>query len=355
MKGISALIMIAILILSLAACNEAEERNMPSGDFASPSEPAQAEESNQNEVSSLTTEPMNKIMVVYFSCTGNTRSLAEHMSDVLNATLYEITPKTPYTSDDLNWSDKSSRSQIEQNDESARPAISGTAANIDGYETIFLGYPIWNGIAPRIIYSFLESCDFSGKTIIPFCTSGSSGIGLSAINLQRLVDDTAIWLPGACLPIGATRDDVAEWISSLDLDLHTDNPAVKIEQSSDTKEGTILYIKIRDLTLTATLVNNQATQVLKELLAKNPFTVNMSDYGDFEKVGSLGISLPTSDDHITSEPGDLLLYQGNQLVIFYAPNAWSYTRLGRIDDVTQTELKKALGTGDVTVTLSLTQ
>ena len=355
MKRISALIIITILILSLAACNEAAERNMPSSDFASPSEPVQAEESNPNEVPFLTTEPMNKIMVAYFSCTGNTRSLAEHMSDVLNATLYEITPKTPYTSDDLNWRDKSSRSQIEQNDDFARPVISGMAANIDEYDTIFLGYPIWNGIAPRIIYSFLESFDFSKKTVIPFCTSGSSGIGLSATNLQRLVDDTTIWLPGACLPTGATRDDVAQWISSLDLDLRTDNPSVKTEQSGEVKEGTILYIKIRDVTLTATLVNNQATQALKELLSKNPIAINMSDYGEFEKVGSLGTNLPTSDDHITSEPGDLLLYQGNQLVIFYAPNAWSYTRLGRIDDVTHTELKKTLGTGDVTVTLSLTQ
>jgi hypothetical protein len=114
-----------------------------------------------------------------------------------------------------------------------------------------------------------------------------------------------------------------------------------------------LYLQIGDRTLTATLVDNSATRALKELLAGNPLTINMSDYGGFEKVGSLGTSLPTSNQSITTEAGDLILYQGNQLVIFYEPNSWSYTRLGKINDVTQTELKSILGTGNVTVTLSV--
>jgi hypothetical protein len=114
-----------------------------------------------------------------------------------------------------------------------------------------------------------------------------------------------------------------------------------------------LYLQIGDRTLTATLVDNSATRALKELLAENPLTINMSDYGGFEKVGSLGSSLPTSNQSITTEAGDLILYQGNQFVIFYAPNTWSYTRLGKINDVTQTELRNILGTGNVTVTLSV--
>jgi hypothetical protein len=106
--------------------------------------------------------------------------------------------------------------------------------------------------------------------------------------------------------------------------------------------------------LTATLVDNSSTEALKELLAAGDITIDMSDYGGFEKVGSIGSNLPTNNVQITSEPGDLILYQGNQLVIFYAPNTWSYTRLGKINDVTQTELRSILGTGNVTVTLSLT-
>lgn len=104
---------------------------------------------------------------------------------------------------------------------------------------------------------------------------------------------------------------------------------------------------------TATLVHNSSTQALKELLEAGPVTIHMSDYGNMEKVGGLGKSLPANNERITTAPGDLILYQGNALVIYYAPNTWTFTRLGRINDVTQDELKAALGEGDVTVTLSL--
>lgn len=114
-----------------------------------------------------------------------------------------------------------------------------------------------------------------------------------------------------------------------------------------------LYIKVNETTLTATLVENSSTAALKELLAKNDITINMSDYGDFEKVGSLGASLPRNDEHITTESGDLILYQGNSITIYYDTNTWNFTRLGKIDNVTQGKLKQILGDGDVTVTFSL--
>ena len=104
---------------------------------------------------------------------------------------------------------------------------------------------------------------------------------------------------------------------------------------------------------TATLVQNSSTEVLKELLGAGPVTIRMRDYGNMEKVGGLGKSLPANDERITTAPGDLILYQGNAFVIYYAPNTWTFTRLGKINDVTQEELKSALGEGDVTVTLSL--
>jgi hypothetical protein len=114
-----------------------------------------------------------------------------------------------------------------------------------------------------------------------------------------------------------------------------------------------LSITIGTTVLTATLEDNSSVRALLELLAVKPLTINMSDYGSMEKVGDLGTSLPRNDEQISTEPGDLILYQGNSLVIYYAPNSWSFTRLGKIDGITKDELMKILGNGNVTVTLSL--
>jgi hypothetical protein len=124
-------------------------------------------------------------------------------------------------------------------------------------------------------------------------------------------------------------------------------------RTSESDSEYILQLQFGDNILTATLVDNSSTQALIELLTDNPITINMRDYGGFEKVGNLGARLPTSDTRITTESGDLILFQGNQFVIFYAPNTWSYTRLGKLNNVTQSELREILGTGNVTVTLSL--
>ncbi len=120
-------------------------------------------------------------------------------------------------------------------------------------------------------------------------------------------------------------------------------------------EANRLNITIGDTVLTATLVENSSVDALKEALLEGPITVNMRDYGSMEKVGSLGMDLPRNDEKITTEAGDIILYQGNALVIYYAPNSWNFTRLGKIDDVTPEELKEILGDGNVTVTLALPQ
>ena len=128
-------------------------------------------------------------------------------------------PEEPYTSADLDYGDSKSRSSIEQNDEAARPAISGNVENMEQYDTVFLAYPIWWGEAPRIVYTFMESYDFSEKTIVPFCTSGGSGIGSSARNLHSLVASDTIWLDGERLSSGSSRDDMVSWINGLGLDV----------------------------------------------------------------------------------------------------------------------------------------
>ena len=158
-----------------------------------------------------------KILVAYFSCTGNTGKIAGYIADELDADVWQITPETPYTADDLNYGDSSSRTTLEQNDASARPGINGTVGNMADYDVIFLGYPIWHGQAPKILYTFVESYDLSGKTIIPFCTSGSSGIGSSATNLSSGVTG-AIWLSGNRFSGSASRDTVVSWLQGLDYE-----------------------------------------------------------------------------------------------------------------------------------------
>lgn len=158
----------------------------------------------------------HKILVAYFSATNTTEKIAGYIAEELPADLYEIVPEIPYTLADLNYGDSSSRTSIEMNDPNARPAISGSIEDMGQYDTVFLGYPIWWGEAPRIISTFLESYDFSGKTIIPFCTSASSGIGSSATNLHSLTNG-ADWRDGRRFGSGATQDDMVAWVNSLGL------------------------------------------------------------------------------------------------------------------------------------------
>ncbi|MEY8390498.1 flavodoxin [Lachnospiraceae bacterium 45-W7] len=157
-----------------------------------------------------------KILVVYFSATGTTKPLAEYAAEILNADLYEIVPEDPYTEADLAYY-TNGRADREQNDSSARPAISGGVENIEEYDTIILGYPIWHGQAPRIISTFLERYDFSGKTIVPFCTSHSSGIGSSADNLHDLCPASVNWLEGRRFEAGTTKESIENWLESMNI------------------------------------------------------------------------------------------------------------------------------------------
>ena len=158
-----------------------------------------------------------KALVVYFSYSGTTEKIAGYVAEAAEADTYRIIPEVPYTDDILKYYDESTRAYQEQNDPDARPAISGTVEKINEYDVIFIGYPIWYGQAPKILYSFLESYDFSGKMLIPFCTSGSSGIGSSGTNLARLTGG-ATWLAGQRFAGSAAKTDVEAWVSGLFLD-----------------------------------------------------------------------------------------------------------------------------------------
>jgi len=280
----------------------------------------------------------NDTLVIYFSRTGNTEKIAEYLIDITNADSYVIEAAVPYSDADIKYQDDNCRANKEQNDKSVRPEIANPIASIDSYDTIFLGYPIWWGQEPRIIDTFLESYDFSDKTVIPFCTSASSGIATSEKNIKALVP-IENQLEGRRFSASATKEDVKAWYDTLLLN----------EEKSDNK----LKISVNGTELTATLEDNSSAQALTELLKQGNITVDMSDYGNFEKVGNLPQSLPKNDEKITTVPGDIILYQGNKITIYYAENTWDFTKLGHINNITQEELKTLLGDGDVTVSLSI--
>lgn len=169
---------------------------------------------NDGSVDKIPEGTNGKVLVAYFSATNTTKGVAEKIAVSTGGTLYSITPAQPYTSADLNYSDRNSRSTKEQNDSSARPEISGNVENMDEYDIVFLGYPIWWGEAPKIIYTFLESYDFDEKTIIPFCTSGGSGVGNSAKNLHDSAS-SATWLDGTKLSGTASQSTIDDYVAGL--------------------------------------------------------------------------------------------------------------------------------------------
>ncbi len=156
----------------------------------------------------------SKTLVVYFSATGNTKALANTCAKVLGADQFEIVPEKPYTKEDLNYNDETTRATVEMRDESVRPAIKNKLTNLDQYSTIVLAYPIWWGQAPRIIDTFMESYDLNGKTIVPVCTSGSSDIGSSAEYLHRFAPN-AKWQDGKRFARGASESEVKQFLTSV--------------------------------------------------------------------------------------------------------------------------------------------
>lgn len=170
---------------------------------------------NSTVASSSSAKTQSKILVAYFSRTGHTEPLAKYAAEILGADLYEITAAVPYTDEDIAYY-TDCRADREQKDESARPEISGSVEDMSQYSTVLIAHPIWHGQAPRIISTFLESYDFSGKTLTSFCTSASSPLGTSAENLKKLVPNST-WLDSRRFEIGSSKSDVEEWLNSMGL------------------------------------------------------------------------------------------------------------------------------------------
>ena len=160
---------------------------------------------------------MSKVLVAYFSASGVTKKAAEKIAKAERAELFEILPETPYTAEDLDWRNKRSRSTLEMQAPSCRPPIAGQVENMAQYDVVFIGFPIWWGREPSVVDTFLEAHDFTGKTIVPFCTSGGSGIGETAKRMQEIVGTSVAVKDGTRLGGTVSEADLAVWEAELGL------------------------------------------------------------------------------------------------------------------------------------------
>ena len=242
MKRILSIIMATFLLASLAACGNnsktetngtqtvTEEQKKPAESTAqTASKAAQAAETVTEAPASAAekapeteapaaetpaTETHSDVLVAFFSATGTTKGVAERIASVTGGDLYEILAAEPYTEEDLNYNDSSSRSTKEQNDKNVRPEIGSEKISLEGYTTLYLGFPIWWGEEPRILDTFVETYSFDGITVIPFCTSGGSGIGRSGPNMEALAG-SGTWMDGERFSGSVSEADLQSWIEGL--------------------------------------------------------------------------------------------------------------------------------------------
>ena len=214
-KKLIAVFLTFIMVVGLlAGCGTSDDSQSTLGSDNNKSEAA----SEETEENATTTAGDGKTLVVYYSATGNTKDVAEKIANVTDGDLFEIEPTEPYTDDDLDWTDDDSRVSREHDDESLRDVelVSTTVDNWDSYDTVYIGYPIWWGIAAWPVDNFVKANDFTGKTVIPFCTAASSGIGDSGKLLEEMTG-TGDWKDGERFRGGTSESDISSWIESLGL------------------------------------------------------------------------------------------------------------------------------------------
>lgn len=218
MKKLTSILLALVLVFSFAACSNNSSDNSNTTSSTSQTTNAPEDTSKPTDENTQNSNTNSKILVVYYSATGSTKAVAETIADTSEADLFEITPVDPYTSDDLNWTDDNSRVSAEHNDESKRdvPLTKTTPDHWADYDTVFIGYPIWWGIAAWPVNNFVKGNDFSGKTVIPFCTSTSSGLGQSGDLLADMAG-TGNWQDGERFSSGASSSKVESWVNGLDL------------------------------------------------------------------------------------------------------------------------------------------
>ena len=225
MKKLTALLLSVVLVLSLAACGSANKpaSSTTQPETSAPTEQPATEPSESSSTAPAESEPetqpeTGKTLVVYYSASGNTERVAKDIAEAAGADLFEIVPTEVYTSDDLDWTNPDSRVSREHDDESLRdvPLTTTEVSDWDSYDTVFIGYPIWWGIAAWPVDTFVKNNDFTGKTVIPFATSSSSGMGQSGSLLADMAG-TGEWQEGQRFSSGVSSDDVQSWVNGLGL------------------------------------------------------------------------------------------------------------------------------------------
>ena len=314
-----------------------------------------------------------KVLVTYFSHSGenysvgnvekgNTKMMAEYIINYLNADEFEIVPDKTYPTP---YDELVKEAQEEQRNKTKINYVGDI--DVEDYDIIFIGYPIWDGDIPMVVQGFLDNNNFDGKTIIPFNTHEGSGNSGTYKEIESKLSNSTI-LEG--LPVRGTtarteegKEQTIKWLEELGFkenkntetteNLATENTNANIEGKVQDNEVEEIKIKVGNETLNMKLEQNEATKALIEKLKQGDITVNTNEYGSFEQVGNLGFSLPKNDTQIKTKAGDVMLYQGNQISIFYGSNSWSYTKLGEITNKTENELKDVLGNSSATLVLSI--
>ena len=309
--------------------------------------------SSDSEVKAETNTNMGKTLVVYYSYTGNCKAIVNSLASQMTADQLEIQPAEKGLKYEANnyalGTQLLNAIKANPNDASSYPAIDPVTVSLDDYQNVIIVTPLWWSQMAAIMQTFLfqNSAKLAGKTVAMIVSSHSSGISGVVADAQRLLPNVT-WA-GDALWINASNHSnraslIQNWL-----------PTQNFKTSSDMTHK--LYLTIGGVTKTATMVSNSSTEALVAQLQQGNITYEARDYGNFEKVGALGYTFPENNEQINTVPGDLILYQGSNLCIYYDTNSWNFTRIGKLDNMTQADIKTWVNAGgdNISVTLSISQ
>ena len=302
-------------------------------------------------ITTVFTTVQGKTLVAYYSYTGNCRDIVNALTSQIQADVLEIQPAEKGLRYEANGyalgTQLLNAINANPNDASSYPAIDPVTTSLNDYQNIIIVTPLWWSQMAAIMqtYLFNYGSQMAGKNIGLIVSSASSGISGVVADANRLIPE-AVWMGDALWINNTNRSNanslIANWLTKLNF----------VDEQTTTNK---MYITISGQTQSVTLVDNAATQKLMERLQQAPVTVTLNSSGGFEIWGALGFSLPTSDQQTMAQPGDVILYNGSNICLFYGTNSWSYTRLGKIDGLSEGELRTFLRAGEnnISVTLSL--
>ncbi|MCQ2217389.1 MAG: hypothetical protein MJZ33_02760 [Paludibacteraceae bacterium] len=310
----------------------------------------------------LATPPANnvagcgKTLVVYYSYTGNSEEIVNTLLQQISADVIKIEPaekELDYAANNYAiGTEQLNKIKANPNDESSYPAIDPVEVEISQYANIIIATPLWWSQMASNMQTFLFKYgkEMEDKNIGLIVSSHSSGISGVEADCKRLVPDgnhlKSLWINASKHSQRASL--IEQWLQEINFN---DYPSTNTGQALE--NDNMMNLIVNNTTMKVKLADNAATKALIERLKEGTITYNAHDYGGFEKVGSLGFSLPSNDTYITTEPGDIILYTSNQLCIFFDSNSWDYTPIGKIEGMTKQQLKEAFGTGEVSITLFL--